>query len=303
MMHDADISVTSAQKPHITLVPSATVKTSCNTASRLQVTEEGAVSEMDCRLIDSFIEWKKAGAAAESSLRQRRYILTAFAREHRLLEATEECVVDYVGQPGRGANGKRTIISVLRIFYAWATARGITDRDPMALVHQVREERPLPKPVPEDVLRAALERADPEQRRAILLGAYGGLRLSEIAGFHSLWVGGGDMIVRGKGRVQRRVPIHPILLDELDFDGWAFPSWRKPGDHVSESYIADRVEAALGPPWTTHCLRHRFGTSCYRACRDIRVVQTLMGHSSPNTTARYIKVSDDSLAAAVLAVA
>lgn len=63
------------------------------------------------------------------------------------------------------------------------------------------------------------------------------------------------------------------------------------------------IEAALGDGWTTHSLRHRFATQAYRATRDIRAVQQLLGHSSPTTTARYVLVDEDSLAAAVLAVA
>lgn len=166
-----------------------------------------------------------------------------------------------------------------------------------------RWRRGLPKPVPEDVLRRALDGADAEQRRAILLGAYAGLRLSEIAAFHSRSVTDLGLVVCGKGRVTRRIPVHPLIVPELDFTGWAFPSWRRPGEHVGESYIADRVETALGKPWTTHTLRHRFGTQTYRACHDIRTVQALLGHSSPMTTARYIALSNDDLAAAVLAVA
>ena len=263
----------------------------------------GILLPADAELIDSFITWQAAGAAAESSMRQRRYLLRAFAREFPLLTATEADIVGYVARPVRAANGKRTVVSALRIFYSWACARDLLPRNPMALVHQVREVRPLPKPVPEDVLRAALKDADPEQRRAIILGAYSGLRVSEIAAFHSRTITDMGLVITGKGRVTRRIPIHPLLVPELDFTGWGFPSWRRVGDHVCVDYIANRVEDALGAPWTTHTLRHRFGTQTYRACHDIRTVQALLGHSSPNTTARYIALSNDDLQAAVLAVA
>lgn len=106
------------------------------------------IMPQDAALIDSFIAWQAAGAAAPSSMRQRRYILRAFAREHSLLDATEGQIVEYVGRPVRGANGKRTVVSALRIFYAYLCARDICPKNPMALVHQVREERGLPKPVP-----------------------------------------------------------------------------------------------------------------------------------------------------------
>jgi integrase len=49
---------------------------------------------------------------------------------------------------------------------------------------------------------------------------------------------------------------------------------------------------SLGLPYTAHQLRHRFGTEAYEATSDALVVQELLGHSSPLTTAGYTKVRD-----------
>ncbi len=49
--------------------------------------------------------------------------------------------------------------------------------------------------------------------------------------------------------------------------------------------------AELGIDGRAHALRHRFGTETYRASRDIRVVQELLGHASPQTTAGYAAYS------------
>lgn len=38
---------------------------------------------------------------------------------------------------------------------------------------------------------------------------------------------------------------------------------------------------------TLHQLRHRFGTLTYQATRDLRLVQELMGHADPASTAGY----------------
>lgn len=259
-------------------------------------------------LIDAFLLWLSAGSMAESTIRQRRYILTAFARQVDLASATPEDVIGYLSDPRRGPNGKRTVISALRVFYTWATARGLLEHDPMRLVHQVREDRGLPKPVPDDVFRRALLDAntdgDVDAARMLMLGYYAGLRLSEIAAFHARSITDTGLLIRGKGRVTRRVPVHPQLEPYLQgINGHAFPSWRKPGRHVTESHVADKIEGRLGPPWTTHTLRHAFATRLYEATRDLRTVQILMGHSSPNTTARYVAISTGKLDAAVRAVA
>lgn len=58
----------------------------------------------------------------------------------------------------------------------------------------------------------------------------------------------------------------------------------------------------LGIEATAHQLRHWFGTRTYAACRDIRVVQELLGHQDPATTATYTAFSDGEAAAAVAAL-
>lgn len=57
-----------------------------------------------------------------------------------------------------------------------------------------------------------------------------------------------------------------------------------------------------GFPETLHQLRHRFGTGTYHATRDLRVVQELMGHSSPVTTAGYAAFDNPDAVAAVQAL-
>lgn len=48
------------------------------------------------------------------------------------------------------------------------------------------------------------------------------------------------------------------------------------------------MNAALPGHWTAHTLRHRFATEAYRRSHDLLLVQTLMGHSKPETTAMYV---------------
>lgn len=253
--------------------------------------------------VEVWLAWLASGSTAASTVRQRRYTIYAFAREYPVLTATPVQIQNYLGQPHRGPEARKSVLATLRGFYRWAVDRDYIDRDPTRLARSVSVPAGVPKPCPEHVLVAALARADATTRLMLLLGAYAGLRRNEIATLHASHVMGASLRVTGKGNKTRRVPIHPLLAGIVGFDAWAIPSPIRPGRHASPDYVASQVEAALGGGWTTHSLRHRFATQAYRATRDIRAVQMLLGHTSPTTTARYVLVNEDALTAAVLAVA
>lgn len=58
----------------------------------------------------------------------------------------------------------------------------------------------------------------------------------------------------------------------------------------------------VGIEATMHQLRHWFATKTYRASKDIRVVQELLGHSSPTVTAVYAAFAPEDAVAAVRAL-
>jgi integrase/recombinase XerC len=59
-----------------------------------------------------------------------------------------------------------------------------------------------------------------------------------------------------------------------------------------------RHRASSGTPRVRpHRLRHTFGTELAAAGMDLVVLRDLMGHASPETTARYIHLSNERLAA------
>lgn len=88
---------------------------------------------------------------------------------------------------------------------------------------------------------------------------------------------------------------------------------RETGDHPAEyrkhtfgpahgaRTVGRLVAAALPDRWTMHTLRHRFATRAYRGTRNLRAVQTLLGHASIATTERFTAVDDDEIRAAAMA--
>lgn len=255
--------------------------------------------------IDAWLDWYRAGGASTGTIRVRRSHLRRLALRVDPLSATEADLIAFmVEHSGLAPESRKSLQESLRMFFRFARKRGLRPDDPTENLRPVRVPPGVPRPITEAALSEATAAADPETMLMLLLGAYAGLRRGEIAAVHSRDVAGLVLTVRGKGGKVRRVPVHPMLGGRLcRIDGWAFPSPVRVGEHVSPDYVADRLENVLPPPYTAHSLRHRFATRVYSATNDLRSVQELLGHSRPETSARYTLVTEDRLTAAVLAVA
>ena len=264
------------------------------------------VSVHNVDLIDTWCDWYRAGDASPLTIRGRRYHMLRLAVAFpNVLEVDEGDLIRFMESVAHiKPASRKALTNSIRMFYRWAHRTGRIDRDPTVGLRRIKVPAGVPKPISEVAFAEALSKADGETRLMLLLGGYAGCRLSEIAGIHSEHVTDNGLLIYGKGRKERLVPIHPRLATALvGLEGWAFPSPVREGQHVGHDYVASRLEKVIPYPWTAHSLRHRFGTMTYRACKDIRVVQQLMGHASIQTTAGYTLVDDDALAAAVNGVA
>lgn len=259
---------------------------------------------VDQKAIEDWLAWLAAGDPSPATLRVRRALIGVASREFNLLDADSEQLAAFLASRPGQAWSKSGYRSTLRGFYAWLRATGRRDDDPASGLPRLRVPKGHPRPCPTDVLQAALDVCpDNKIRFMILLGAFAGMRRSEIAGLHSSQVTDTHLVILGKGRKIRRIPIHPHLRPHLNFTGWAFPSERKPGEHLHPDTIANRVKAALATGHTTHTLRHSAATRWYQASKDLRAVQELLGHDDPSTTARYAGVDDDALTVTVQSIA
>ncbi|GAA3172695.1 tyrosine-type recombinase/integrase [Blastococcus jejuensis] len=199
---------------------------------------------------------------------------------------------------GRKPETRRAYVSHVKAFYRWAKVAGIVTVDPSTRLTNPRLNRPLPRPVPDDTLRQAVEKARPKMRLMILLGAFCGLRCQEIAGLH--WTDlrnsedGTSLLIReGKGGKERVVPVPAVVLEAFVAHGrrrsgpvfYGLDAAQINPKAVSTSL--NRFFDRHGLDFTAHQLRHRFGTTAYQITKDLRLVQEMLGHSSPNTTARY----------------
>ena len=193
-------------------------------------------------------------------------------------------------------------VSHARAFYRWAAAEGLIPLSPAERLPVPRLPRRIPRPIGDRDLFAAVAGAPERIRPWLVLAAWCGLRAREIALLRRECVLDSHdppMLLVGhdatKGRAERLIPLHDFALGELltaglPRAGWVFrrrdglPGPNRPWvvSHMSNIYLHD-----CGYPETLHQLRHRFATSAYAGSRDLRMVQELLGHAHPQTTAMY----------------
>lgn len=257
------------------------------------------------RAIQSWTKAARGAARSEGTIRLRTYYLTMFSREVGAgpWNVTADDVSAWLASHQWGPETRKSARASLRVFYTWAIRTGRTAIDPTASTDGVRVPAGVPRPAPETVLASALARAEPRVRLMLLFAAYGGLRRAEIARLHHGDIVDGRVRVRGKGGKVRVVPLHDRIRGELSTirdTGYLFPG----GDdgHLSPGQVGRLMSRALGPGWTAHTLRHRFGTRLYAGSHDLLQAQSLLGHSSPSTTQRYVAVPDDGMVDAINAI-
>lgn len=190
-------------------------------------------------------------------------------------------------------------VAHIRSFYAWAVDHSHLDAAPTRLLVSPHVLRGVPRPMSEAKVADAVLNAPPRVRAMLVLASWAGLRACEIAGLQR-----GDvhdqadppvMVVTGKGGKARVVPLSAFVLDELHryglpVRGSVFPRGDgQPGPNRAGriSDLCNDYLRSIGIPDTFHSLRHRFGTQLYQGTQDIRLVQDMLGHSNPSTTALY----------------
>lgn len=235
-----------------------------------------------------------------------------------VLELDTETIRQFVSRRTLGAEARNNAISHVRGFYRWAIDNGHIELDPTEQLERPRRPRRLPRPMPTDSVKVALNAAPEPVRHWLYLATYAGLRACEIA-----QLSGADFMLEqdppvlivqeSKGGDTEQVVVAsellPIARELANARGWCFPkgagdpSGRVWSGHVTASQLQKRANRFLhenGISQTLHQLRHWYGTQLLRASGgNIRVAQEGLRHRSLNSTAIYTFVSGDEITAAL----
>ncbi|MFC4127378.1 tyrosine-type recombinase/integrase [Nocardia rhizosphaerae] len=221
-------------------------------------------------------------------------------------EVGADALIGWAGRQDWKLETRRCFRSSALQFYRWGIEAGRATDNPALRLPRVRPAEPIARPTPEHAYVAAVIGAPPRERLMLRLAAECGMRRGEVSRVHSddllQSIDGWSLIVHGKGGKDRCVPLPDSLAAELRAlgAGYAFPGADK--GHLSAAWVGKLVTRRLPGNFTMHTLRHRFGTQAYAVDRDILAVQALLGHASPVTTRRYVRVPDASLRRTIEAV-
>ena len=163
-------------------------------------------------------------------------------------------------------------VSHAKDFYAWAVGQGLAASNPAEGLPLPRLVRGLPRPAGKDVLMDAVTTAPLRVRPWLVLAGWAGLRAKEIA------------LLRRERVLETAAP--PVILVASD----------------ATKGRRERVVAMSAFVVTLHQCRHRFASVLYQQTHDLRLVQELLGHQSPETTAGYAAYDRAGAADAVNAI-
>jgi site-specific recombinase XerD len=190
-------------------------------------------------------------------------------------------------------------LSAVREFYKWCRRWEHRDDDPCARIDPPKKPVRVSRFVGKSDLADLLAQLPDDLRRAVALGAYGGLRVSEAAAldWSDVDVESRRIIVRGKGDKERHVGLSTVLLDHLLPEAGGNVV-RGGGKAFSGHTLQQKVNKAIrgaGVDATFHKLRHRYGYKSAEAGIAPTSIARAMGHSSLSTTMGYIAAVDSDL--------
>lgn len=189
------------------------------------------------------------------------------------------------------------VINSIRFLYKY----GLNKKYDKVSFKRPRSEKKLPRVIDCDLIIRKLNKIQNLKHRTILtLTLSVGLRVSEIINLKIEDIDSNRMLVHiknAKGKKDRMVPLSPKMLELLR------EYWKKykPTEYLfngqnSKQYSIGSCQKIykkyIDPNTSIHTLRHSSFTGLLEKGTDIRIIQTIAGHSSSKTTELYTHVSN-----------
>ena len=218
-------------------------------------------------------------------------------------------------------------ISGIKSLFRFMKMEDIIEGNPALLLQSRRLEQHLPEVLSVEEIDRMIECIDTAgatglRNRAIIETLYGcGLRVSELVNMELSNIDFQEQIllVRGKGRKERLVPMSPTSLQAINVymaseralldvkhgeEGFVFLNVR--GRRMTRQMVFIMLRQAAADAGITrtispHTLRHSFATHLLEGGANLRAIQQMLGHESLATTEIYLHLDSSHLRAEILA--
>jgi len=259
------------------------------------------------KLLNQFYLFLKGKRYSQSTIQTYTFFIADFINFHTKIplkelsnRAVELFIETVFMERNYSVSSQRQFISALKIFTVFCS---------QTKIHNLSLERPkksriLPSVLSQEEVLRIIQYTQNIKHRAILTLLYScGLRIGELINlklidFH---IDRKQLIVKkGKGRKDRYVSLADSFLPLLSnyYHSYKptiyFVEGQNGGKYSAESIRSflrkSCKKAGIRKPVTPHTLRHSYATHLLENGVDLRYIQTLLGHSKPETTMIYTHV-------------
>lgn len=250
----------------------------------------------------------------DDTIEDKQYVFRLFLRETKTKDMesfTNEHLNEWISYQLRGINRPRPVAASTvnkRVANIVSFVKYLKDTDynvplRLHLINHVKEVPPRRHYYTREQIERALDNADLMDRVMYQIKSDSGLRISELAKLKPSNFNGCTITVIGKGRKRADVYIRKVtheLLQKylkernIELDGWLWPSPHADcaGKHMSVDAIRQRgkrmFERVGINDFYPHSVRHSLATNLRFKKASLDVIQTIMRHTSLNTTQDYL---------------
>ena len=170
-----------------------------------------------------------------------------------------------------------------------------------SLLQRPRKEKKLPRVIDGETIKSKLSQIQNIKHKAILTLTYSvGLRVSEVINLKIQDIDSKRMLIQiknAKGRKDRIVPLSKHVLKSLR----SYYRQYKPNNYLFNGQNGGKYSTTscrniyrkhIDQDSSMHTLRHSSFTKMLETGTDLRVIQSIAGHSSSRTTEIYTHVSN-----------
>lgn len=252
--------------------------------------------------IERFISEMELKRYSPQTIRNYKSALTLFLRCFNCppKSISQDEIKDYLCESSSVSDLKNKI-SAIKFFYKKVIRQPLK----FSRIEYPRSERKLPRIINQQSLVEKINGIANLKHKAILSLAYCcGLRVSEVVNLKIEDINGDERVIlisQSKGNKDRYVPVSEAVLATLR----EYYKQYKPKVYLFNGQFSQRYSITscqqifkkyIDQKHSFHHLRHSSFTAMLENGVDLRVIQTVAGHRSPNTTAIYTHVSPKFLA-------